>query len=214
MSTAVPLTRERLERWRAVQPKRFRAVAAPVVLWLVVIVAATALSPAGGCTPDQPCDGSWSDVVEVGLALAAPLVLLLTPAFGAVLSVVAAVLFAGLELDLGALPLWLSLGLPVLVVVATVRSEAGRQRRQSAAARLLADVPRDWFPGEAPAVRRGSVRMALAGLALAVAPALLAYGVQHGRQELIQSLGIRAVRNTIPLQRAGDHGLIRRGLRE
>ena len=182
MSTAVPLTRERLERWRAVQPKRFRVVAAPVVLWLVVIVLATALSPEGGCTPEHPCGAGWLDAVEVALALSAPLVLLWTPALGAVLSVVAAVLFAGRELEAGALPLWLSVGLPVLVVLATANAEAGRQRRQSAAARLLEDVPRDWFPGQTPAVRRGSVRLALAGLVLAVAPALLAYGVGHGRQ--------------------------------
>lgn len=206
MTQGAPLTRERLEQWRGVQPQGWRGRVVPAALWVLVVVLATALSSEGGCTAAEPCGPDWVSAVEVVSALAAPVLLLWWPPLGVPLSVLAGGLFVLVELGLGELPLWLTVVLPIAAVAATVQAETRRRARAAAVARLAAAVPVASFPaGPLRAVRRSRQEWAGA-CALLVAPLLLGYGVVHGQSEAEQERRATHVRGTVVAH--GDDGYL------
>jgi hypothetical protein len=206
VSEALPLTAERVEQWRAVQPPGWRGRLVPAGLWVAVVVLATALSPEGGCSAAAPCGPDWVGATEFVAAVSAPVLLLWWPPLGALVSLVAAALFAGVELHLDELPLWLAVGLPVAAAVATVEAEARRRARAAAAARLAQPVPVGTVPSPpvGPALR--SWRWLAGAACLAVAPFLLGYGVWHGRSEA--ALERRAAHVTGTVVAHGDDGYL------
>lgn len=192
------LTAERLEQWRAAQPPGWRATVAPAALWVVLAVLATALSPdSGGCTLDHPCGTAWIGPVEVGLAIASPVVLLWAPALGAVVSLVAAATFLYEEHVVGELPWPVRVLLPVAVVAATLEAEVRRRRRAARVRALLDGVPVRAFPPPVPAVRRWTWPVALGAVGLVVGLGLLGYGVAHSRAQAAAEDRARRVTGTV-----------------
>jgi hypothetical protein len=206
VSPGLPLTTERVEQWRAVQPPGWRGRLLPTGLWVAVVVLATVLSTEGGCSAAAPCGPDWVGATEFALAVAAPVLLLWWPVLGTPVSLAAAALFVAVELRLGDLPLWLAVGLPVAAAAATVDAALRRRTRAAAVARLVQPVPVGSFPAPPPAgVGRSWPWLAGAGL-LAVAPLLLGYGVLHGRSEA--ALERRAAHVTGKVVAHGDDGYL------
>lgn len=206
MTQGAPLTRERLEQWRAVQPQGWRGRVVPAALWTVIVVLATALSSEGGCSAADPCGPDWVSAVEVVSALAAPVLLLWWPPLGTPLSLVAAGLFVLVEVDLGELPLWLAVVLPAAAVAATVEAEVRSRARAAAAARLAAGVPVSTFPGPAPEGGHRSWQAIVGAVVLLAVPFLLGYGVVHGQAEAGHERGAAHVRGTVVSH--GDDGYL------
>lgn len=204
MTDGLPLTTERVEQWRAVQPPGWRGRAVPAALWVAVVVLATVLSPEGGCTAASPCGADWVGAVEFAAVVAAPVLLIWWQPLGTLVSLAAAVLFAAVELHVGELPLWLAVGLPALAAAATVEAEARRRLRAAAAARLAADVPVASFPApRTEGVGRAWTWFAGA-VCLVLSPLPLGYGVVQGRTEA--SLEQRALHVTGTVVAHGGDG--------
>lgn len=192
------LTGERLERWRGVQPRGRRGVLVPVLLWLLLIVLATVLTPdSAGCTLQEPCGSDWTGATEVGLALAAPALLLWVPALGAAVSLLAAAVFLYGEHVVGGLPWPVRVLLPVLVVAATVEADVRRRARDARARALLEDAPTRSFPGPVPPLRAWTGLVALGAAAVVGGLGLLGYGLLQDHAHSVAEDRARRVTGTV-----------------
>lgn len=204
--TAAPLDDERLAAWRAAQPGRRPDQLAAVLAWVLLVVVATVVSPEGGCTVAEPCRPEWLSSVEVGAALAAPLVLLLAPAPGAVVSYAAAGLFVLAELVLGDVPLPLALLLAGVVLLATSSADDRRRRRERRWRDLAAGLPRGRWDGPVPAAPRLPAGVVVGLVLLLCAAAALALGLQRGQAE--RAAEARASRATGTVVAHADDGYV------
>ncbi len=206
MTTALPLTNERADRWRDVQPPRRPHLLPAALTWVVIVVIAIVLTPEGGCSVQRPCGPDWTSALEETICLAAPVLLLWVPRLGVPCSLFAAGLFLYGERQVDLLPPWLVLGGPIAVLVATLAGQAAATRRERRVAALVATVPVATWP-EPPPVLIGRPLGLLVGLALlACAPLLVAYGVVHGRTVAAAEAQAQQVKGTVVVH--GDDGYL------
>lgn len=200
------LTAERAAAWAAAAPPSRRSALPAVLAWLLVIVLTIALSPEGGCTPEDPCGTDWFGALEVVPSVAAPLLLLLWRPLGVVVSLLGVAAFAATETLLGDFDRWLSVGGPLLVAATTLELLLRQRAARLASDELARSTALSPVPGDRPELVTWTPLRLGGAVLLGLAVVAGLWSVRDDRHE--RALERQATRTQATVVAHGDDGYL------